>query len=48
LIGETIRLQAAYFAYGDAFALLGAGMIVALFATLALRKATGPAAPGGH
>jgi DHA2 family multidrug resistance protein len=48
LIGETIRLQAYYFAYGDAFALLGAGMVVGLIATLFLRRVSGPGAPGGH
>jgi DHA2 family multidrug resistance protein len=48
LVGETIRLQADYFAYGDAFALLGMGMIVALAATLCLKRPAGPAAPGGH
>jgi DHA2 family multidrug resistance protein len=47
-IGRTVKAQADYFAYGDAFALLGAGMVVATLATFFLRKASGPAAPGGH
>ncbi|MDE8345400.1 MAG: DHA2 family efflux MFS transporter permease subunit [Acidocella sp.] len=38
LIGHTITTQAYYMAYGDAFALLGAGMIFATAATLMLRK----------
>jgi DHA2 family multidrug resistance protein len=48
-IGRTIQAQAYYFAYGDAFGLLGAGMIISLIATLCLKKAPatgGP--PGGH
>lgn len=48
LVGETVRLQADYFAYGDAFALLGVAMLVAMAATLCLRKVSGVAAPGGH
>ncbi|MDD2705304.1 MAG: MFS transporter [Acidocella sp.] len=48
LLGRTIQIQANYFAYGDAFALLGAGMLAALLASLFLRKPSGPAAPGGH
>jgi DHA2 family multidrug resistance protein len=47
-IGRTISGQAYYFAYGDAFALLGAGMVFGTVATLFLRKASGPAAPGAH
>ncbi len=47
-IGRTIRLQAYYFAFGDAFALLGCGMLVAVVATLFLRRPGGAAAPGAH
>ncbi len=47
-IGREIRLQSDYFAYGDAFALLGAGMLAALLATLLLRRISGEAPPGGH
>jgi DHA2 family multidrug resistance protein len=47
-IGRTIELQANYFAYGDAFALLGCGMVVAVVATLFLRRPAGAAAPGAH
>ena len=37
-IGHTIQTQAYYLAYGDAFGLLGCGMVVAALATLCLRK----------
>jgi DHA2 family multidrug resistance protein len=47
-IGRTVTLQANYFAYGDAFALLGVVMIVALAATLFLRKASAAAAAPAH
>jgi DHA2 family multidrug resistance protein len=47
-LGHAIHAQANYLAFGDAFALLGAGMVVALLASLFLRKPSGPAAPGGH
>jgi DHA2 family multidrug resistance protein len=48
-IGHTIQTQSYYFAYGDAFGLLGCGMIGATIATFFLRKAA-PAggAPGAH
>jgi DHA2 family multidrug resistance protein len=48
LIARTLTQQASYFAYGDAFALLGCGMIVAAIASLFIRKLSGPAAPGAH
>jgi DHA2 family multidrug resistance protein len=48
MIGRTIALQANYFAYGDAFALLGCGMVVAVIASLFLRRPAGAAAPGAH
>ncbi|HUM08784.1 MAG TPA: MDR family MFS transporter [Acidocella sp.] len=48
LLGVTVRLQADYFAYGDAFALLGTAMLVSLAATAFLQKVTGQGAPGGH
>ena len=48
LLGETLRQQANYFAYGDAFGLLAVGMLVALAASLFVRRPGGPAAPGGH
>ncbi len=47
-IGRTIQTQAYYLAYGDAFALLGTGMVVAVIATCCLRKASPTGAPGGH
>jgi DHA2 family multidrug resistance protein len=47
-IGRTVARQANYFAYGDAFALLGFGMVLAVIATLFLRRPAGPAAPGAH
>ncbi len=48
MVGRTIELQASYFAYGDAFGLLGAGMVLATVAALLLRKPQGSGAPGGH
>lgn len=48
LLGKTIKQQANYFAYGDAFGLLALGMLVALVASLLMRRPSGPAAPGGH
>jgi DHA2 family multidrug resistance protein len=48
LLGVTVRLQADYFAYGDAFALMGAAMLVSIAATACLQRATGSGAPGGH
>jgi DHA2 family multidrug resistance protein len=46
-IGHTIQTQAYYMAYGDAFGLLGAGMLVGTAAAMCLRKqapAAGPSA----
>ena len=48
LLGRTIQGQSYYLAYGDAFAMLGASMVVGLVATLFLRRVSGPAAPGAH
>ncbi|MDE2239681.1 MAG: multidrug efflux MFS transporter [Rhodospirillales bacterium] len=48
LLGNTLRQQANYFAYGDAFGLLAAGMLIAFLASLFIRRIAGPAAPGGH
>jgi DHA2 family multidrug resistance protein len=48
LIGRLIRLQADYFAYGDAFAMLGVAMTGACLCTFFLVRPKGPAAPGGH
>ncbi len=48
LLGRTIEQQANYFAYGDAFALLGCGMVAAVIATLFLRRPAGAAPPGAH
>jgi len=47
-IGETIQKQSYYFAYGDAFGLLGFGMIAATVATFFLRKPASAGAPGAH
>jgi DHA2 family multidrug resistance protein len=46
-IGRTVRHQAFVMSYGDVFFLLGAGLILSLLATLALRKGAGSAA-GAH
>jgi MFS transporter, DHA2 family, multidrug resistance protein len=48
LLGKVIQLQSYYFAYGDAFALLGTVMTAAFLSTLFLARPEGPAAPGGH
>jgi DHA2 family multidrug resistance protein len=48
LLGNTLKQQANYFAYGDAFGLLAMGMLLALAASLFIRRPSGPAAPGGH
>lgn len=47
-IGHTIQSQAYYFAYGDAFGLLGCGMLLATAATFCLRKAAPASGAGGH
>jgi DHA2 family multidrug resistance protein len=47
-IGRIIQSQAYYFAYGDAFALLGCGMLLATAATFCLRKAAPARHGGGH
>ncbi len=47
-IGHTVQTQSYYFAYGDAFGLLGFGMIAATIATLFLRKPAGAGGPGAH
>ena len=39
-LGHIIQAQSYYFAYGDAFGLLGFGMLAAIAATMCLRKAT--------
>jgi DHA2 family multidrug resistance protein len=46
-IGRTVRHQAFVMSFGDVFFLLGAGLILSLLATLALRKGAGSAA-GAH
>jgi len=48
LVGRTIGAQAHYLAYGDAFGLLGAGMLAATAAALCLRRPEGSPAPGAH
>ncbi len=47
-IGRTVATQASYFAYGDAFAMLGVCMTVASIVTLFLKKPKGSASPGAH
>ncbi len=37
-VGHTVQAQSYYFAYGDAFGMLGCGMVVAALATMCLRK----------
>jgi DHA2 family multidrug resistance protein len=48
LIGRAIEGQSTYLAYGDSFALLGTGMVVAMLMALLLRPAQGQGAPGAH
>jgi DHA2 family multidrug resistance protein len=47
-IGRTIRHQATIMAYGDAFYVIGAALVVALAAILLLRKAEGAGGGGAH
>src|SRR4051795_11941248 len=48
-VGRTVRAQAYFLAYGDAFALLGAGLVIALLAAFLLRKPASTAgAAGAH
>ncbi|MDR3521264.1 MAG: DHA2 family efflux MFS transporter permease subunit [Acidocella sp.] len=47
-IGHIIQAQSYYFAYGDAFGLLGFGMLAAIAATICLRKATSSVATAGE
>lgn len=47
-IGRTIRQQSYILAFGDTFTLLGAGLIVALIATLLLKKPDQLDAGGAH
>jgi DHA2 family multidrug resistance protein len=48
-IGHTIQTQSYYFAYGDAFGMLGFGMVAGAIATCFLRKQPAAAAsPGAH
>ncbi|TCL68266.1 MDR family MFS transporter [Rhizobium sp. BK251] len=46
-IASSVRKQANIMAFSDAFFLLGAGLIVALFATLLLKKPSGQMSGGG-
>ncbi|WP_343052040.1 MDR family MFS transporter [Mycoplana rhizolycopersici] len=46
-IASSVRKQADIMAFSDAFFLLGAGLVVALFATLLLKKPDGQMAGGG-
>ncbi|MDP9810471.1 DHA2 family multidrug resistance protein [Rhizobium tibeticum] len=46
-IASSVRKQANIMAFSDAFFLLGAGLVVALFATLLLKKPSGQMSGGG-
>ncbi len=48
MLGRLVQLQSNYFAYGDAFAMLGTAMAGAFLSTFFIRKLKGPGAPGGH
>jgi MFS transporter, DHA2 family, multidrug resistance protein len=47
-IGKIIRRQAFVMSYSDVFLLLGIGLVLALLAALALKKAAGGSAAGAH
>ena len=47
-MGRTVQAQSFFLAYGDAFALLGAMMVIASVVVLFLHKPSGSAAPGAH
>jgi MFS transporter, DHA2 family, multidrug resistance protein len=47
-IGRTVRQQAYVMAFGDTFYLLGAALVVALIATLLLRRETHLNGGGAH
>ena len=47
-IGGAVRQQASILAFGDTFYLLGAGLVIALFATLLLKKPDHFSAGGAH
>lgn len=47
-IGRAVRHQATIMAYGDAFYVIGAALVLALAAILLLRKAEAAAGVGGH
>jgi MFS transporter, DHA2 family, multidrug resistance protein len=47
-VGRTVREQAFVMAFSDTFYLLGAGLIVALLATLSLKKPSHLAPGGAH
>ena len=47
-VGQTVREQAYVMAFSDTFYLLGVALLVALVATLLLRKPSGPAPAGAH
>jgi DHA2 family multidrug resistance protein len=48
MIGKLIQLQSYYFAYGDAFGMLGMAMVAACLSTFCIAKLKGPGVPGGH
>ncbi|HKP24143.1 MAG TPA: MDR family MFS transporter [Dongiaceae bacterium] len=47
-IGKVVRRQAFVMSYSDVFVLLGVGLVLALLAALALKKAAGGSAAGAH
>jgi DHA2 family multidrug resistance protein len=47
-IGKVVRHQAFVMSYSDVFLLLGMGLVLALLAALALKKAAGGSAAGAH
>jgi len=47
-IGGAVRQQASILAFGDTFYLLGAGLVIALAATLLLKKPDQLAGGGAH
>jgi len=47
-IGKVVRRQAFVMSYSDVFLLVGVGLVLALLAALALKKAAGGSAAGAH
>ena len=47
-VGRTVRAQSYFLAYGDTFFLMGAALLLAVAATLLMRRPTGGAGAAAH